>query len=276
MKRTVSAALILLACAYLLAEDGADWPRLSQEQWASMTPDRLSQLLETHDVNARDQAISGSSIGSWFGMTALMHAARFTDSPEVIGALVQAGARIDIRAANGQTALMHATRWHLSNPETSDNFEVIQALIAAGANVNAAADGSRNALLLAAGSHRNPEVVRALIAAGADVEARSGSRWATTLMVAAGRSREDGGIEVVLALIAEGADVNAKDARGKTVLMHAARWNPNPQVMRELLDAGADPFAIRDDGETAWRLMRHNRSLWGSDVYWELNELRFQ
>ncbi len=38
-----------------------------------------------------------------------------------------------------------------------------------------------------------------------------------------------------------GADVNAKDTSGRTPLLYAAMFSPNPEVVRALLNAGADP-----------------------------------
>lgn len=153
MRRTLSLAVILLACSHLVAEEAAGWPRLDPEQWESMTPMRMSRLLETHSVSARHE--------------------------------------------HGATALMVAS-------EANDNPELVQVLIDAGANVNALGSLGRSALMLAVWLNNNPEVPRALVA------------------------------------------------------------------------AGADPALENGDGKTAWDLIEENEALKGTDVYWELNDLRFQ
>ncbi len=46
--------------------------------------------------------------------------------------------------------------------------------------------------------------------------------------------------EVIKVLLEAGADVNARTAADKTPLMFAAENNQNPEVIKVLLDAGAD------------------------------------
>ena len=59
----------------------------------------------------------------------------------------------------------------------------------------------------------------------------------------------------VQAAISKGADVNAKEqcptGRGRTALMYAAEFNPNPEVITTLLTAGADLNAQENNGATA-------------------------
>ncbi|MBR1604047.1 MAG: ankyrin repeat domain-containing protein, partial [Synergistaceae bacterium] len=57
--------------------------------------------------------------------------------------------------------------------------------------------------------------------------------------------------EVIKLLIDAGADVNARNEDGKTALMAAARYNQNPEVIETLVDVGADVNARNEDGETA-------------------------
>ena len=64
-----------------------------------------------------------------------------------------------------------------------------------------------------------------------------------------------GAPQSVQAAISNGADVNAKDedpaGRGRTALMYAAEFNPDPQVITTLLTAGADLNAQENNGATA-------------------------
>jgi ankyrin repeat protein len=48
-----------------------------------------------------------------------------------------------------------------------------------------------------------------------------------------------------------GADVKARNKNGNTVLMHAAGWNSDPEVISVLLKAGADVKARNNSRETA-------------------------
>ena len=46
-------------------------------------------------------------------------------------------------------------------------------------------------------------------------------------------------------------------------------------VIELLLEAGADPKAINDDGETPWDLAKGNDALKDTKSYWALNDARF-
>lgn len=107
-------------------------------------------------------------------------------------------------------------------------------------------------------SLRYQRCAEVLIEAGADVNAldsdgRSCMHWAA------------GDEAIAKLLIAAGADVNARDNKRNTPLHHACmlRFYDRNLVLRNgvsvLLDAGADPNAINDDGLTVEDLARMER-----------------
>lgn len=51
--------------------------------------------------------------------------------------------------------------------------------------------------------------------------------------------------------------------------MFAARHNGNPEVIEVLLDAGGEVT------EQVWESTQENEALEGTDVYWEINDRRF-
>ena len=55
----------------------------------------------------------------------------------------------------------------------------------------------------------------------------------------------------------------------------AAVFNSNPAVIVALLDAGADPGARTEAGETPWDLAQENDALEGTDALQRLNDARF-
>ena len=67
--------------------------------------------------------------------------------------------------------------------------------------------------------------------------------------------------EVLKVLLEAGADVNAKDEDGWTPLLLAARDNTNPEVLKVLLEAGADAKAKDNAGKTALDHARENEKL---------------
>ena len=89
------------------------------------------------------------------------------------------------------------------------------------------------------------EIIRA-IEAGADVNAKDDIYGITALMWAAMNGRS----EVVKILLDAGADVNAKTEGGTTALMLAA-FLDNTEVAKILLNAGANVNARTKDGRTA-------------------------
>ena len=161
------------------------------------------------------------------GRTPLMEAAENNPNPEVIGALLDAGADIAERDdAFSMTPLMFAA-WG------SENAAVIRALLNAGADVHARDRDGWTALMHAAvfNVHQDsPAVVGALLAAGADVDA-------------------------------------VDHVEGYTALMWAANHGEVPAVVHALLDAGADPDRRGRNGETAATLMATNEPLRRTSAY---------
>lgn len=86
-------------------------------------------------------------------------------TPEAVRAAIDAGANVNARDDDRETALMEAA-------EKNSNPEVITVLLKAGADVNARDDDGETALIRAADESSNPEVVTVLLKAGANVNDR--------------------------------------------------------------------------------------------------------
>ncbi len=83
----------------------------------------------------------------------------------------------------------------------------------------------------------------------------------TVLMLAAAWNPDP---QVIELLVKAGASVNARGPRGWTALMMAAYNNPNPEVVLALLDAGADARLRSEAGWTALVYGQENDALKGS------------
>ena len=107
-----------------------------------------------------------------------MAAMRDSDDPEavfVVQALLDAGADVNGRDCDGETALMKAAEYR-------SDIRVVRALLAAGADANVRNRYGSTPLREAAGYARNLPVVQALLAAGAQVDARNGTTAARRLL----------------------------------------------------------------------------------------------
>jgi len=131
--------------------------------------------------------------------------------------------------------------------EYRSDIRVVRALLSAGADVNVRNRYGSTPLREAAGYAHNLPAVQALLAAGAQVDARNGNDGCTALARAAQRHND---VQVVRTLLDAGADANARCRDGSTPLMQAAIFS-GPEVVAALLDAGADKSLKDNDGHDA-------------------------
>ncbi len=131
----------------------------------------------------------------------------------------------------------------------ANNAPLVAALIGRGGNVNAK-DAIQDSAFLYAGAEGFNEVLRLTLAAGADVS--STNRYGGTALIPAS---EHGHVETVQILIAAGVPVNHVNNLGWTAMQEAILLNNGGprqlEVVRLLLDAGADPDIRDPEGRTA-------------------------
>ena len=192
---------------------------------------------------------------------------------EVFRLVLDNGADVNARDADGETALLWAGR--------KGSVEMIRALIAEGADLGARnnagqalwevpsplsrvarqilADGDADKIvephcqytrLHRAAEEGDVDRVRLLIELGANLEPKStpGCRGNTPLFQTA-MLLHVARVDAAKALIAGGADVNARNAYDETPL-HAAAQQAHPELVELFLSEGADPEARWARGET--------------------------
>jgi len=159
----------------------------------------------------------------------LMGAAADGSDPNMLTALIKAGADVNARDNEGRTPLMRAAN---RNP----NPEVITALVKAGADVNAKDNNGMTPLMWTRGE-RASEVIPILKEAGADINAKDKKGWTPLMWAAGGEFFADS--QAITALLKSGADVNARDNEGRTPLMRTAE-SYDPEAVTLFIKAGAD------------------------------------
>jgi uncharacterized protein len=166
----------------------------------------------------------------------LVDAARLQDGSRV-RALLLRKPDVNARSDDGSTALLWAAHWN--DAATAD------LLIRGGANANLANDFGMTPLSRAC-TNASAAIVQLLLDAGADPNARIAT-GETPIMTCA----STGSADAVRALIANGADVNAKEPSEKQDALMWAAAERHPDVVRLLVEAGANPRAHTKKGFTA-------------------------
>lgn len=192
-------------------------------------------------------------------------------SNEVMDLLLAAGADLEARGYGGATPL-------LARAAVGDAAQ-LQHFLAAGANPKARDYNGWTALDYA-GRHGNPEALKlfqpepvaailaasydhaeflqAWLQAGGDPNSHDEAGRSLLSLVVTGWFRPATSRAMVKALIEAGADVDAPDRLGKTPLMESIHGEP--ELVRLLLQAGADPNREGPDGFSALELARYYHS----------------
>lgn len=151
------------------------------------------------------------------------------------------------------------------------NHEFIELLIIMGADIdwNDPNNDDYSALIEAV-VHNKPEIVEMLLKAGADPNSHDNIRISALHLCSSKRSR----YECFKALMKYDVNINIQNRGGQTPLHWAVNWN-NSKVVKDLIEAGADPFITDDMGQIPLDKVGTNsfvKSSWESTYI--INELK--
>ena len=243
-----------------LKDDYGDTPL----HWASTPKENIATTTALRLLLSTGASLDARNI---YGMTPL-HSACKANSLEAISVLLSAGADIIALSEDGSAPL------HFVGPQV--NIQTVELLLSYGAN------GMARNLESSTPLHRfarfgRLDAVRLLVSAGADVMARNDAgqtplhraNWNTTTFLIDAGSEVDArdnrgrtplhfsaafvkeGFKTSKSLLDRGASVSPRDENGSTPLMIAAQFSDSEEVLKLLLDSGADIMAT--DGSELMR-----------------------
>ena len=240
------------------------WDAAGREEnlFAGAAPEQVAACLE----------VGGISLVADDGLTPLHYAAAFSDRPEIVKLLLDAGADVKARGSKDSRTPLHSAAVSTRNPEVislllgsgaeprarlengdmaihraaalNENPEVVRLLTRDGALLEEKGVAASTPLHHAAADNGNPDVVRLLLESGADLEAEL--EWGATPTFLAARNEN---LEVLQAILAAGGHL-AVTVNGATVLHQAAYYNENPEVVEFLVQRG-DLTSKNRNGQTA-------------------------
>lgn len=246
----------------MLLEAGADASKLTKDGqsvfhlYCGHSAYVIDQFVK-HGADINTIATSGRDAGT----TALQSLLRNNRSDEMMVRFLEHKPNVNVRNTQGETPL------HLVCKSAGHNAEVLKLLLKLGADVNARDDQgqtpmhalSRNTLF-----HRSDSEARMLIEAGADLDLAD-YKGRTLLSLALNQTQCKSSIDTVLKL---GANIAHRDVEGRSIL-HLAIHKGNTQILKFLIERGADPKWIDNFGNTLWheaaRLSRNSDEKKGSD-----------
>ena len=261
-----------------LLDAGADANRPSPQGETPLMGAARTGVVDSVEALLRHGASAGvDAREGWRGQTALMWAAA-EGHAAVVAPLVAAGADIDARSDGGFTPLAFAVR--------AGHGDAVGALLKAGADVDLALPDGASPLHLAV-INAHYDVALQLLEQGADPAAaepgwtplhqlvwtrRPNRHYNNPAAFPTGTITD---LELARALVAHGADVNARQTAeprdgyrnmlnrsGATPFLLAAKAT-DLEMMRLLLDLGADPLLANEDGTTAL-LVAAGVGIWSS------------
>lgn len=240
----------LVEFADILIAHGADVNRKTSEGRSYKTP--LNYAAASNNLPVARLLIARGADVEGKGSSPLSSAGVNGDFVEMAQLLVENGARVNTPSPTGWYPLMTAAG--------RGNIKVTKYLLTRGADPNAADRAGFTALYSAAGSDYSATTVEALLSSGANPNAKS-IQGLTALHQAASQ----GAIKVIELLLACKADVNASDNQSYTPLHGAISYGKNDTrkaVVETLLKSGANVNAKTSrDGETPIHKAVANRDI---------------
>lgn len=217
-----------------------DMRLMTTQELLNNTAEENTESIDDNDVNAPDEN----------GVTPLMRAMRIDGDTRAVRKLLNAGANVDAKDDDGDTALQYAF-----------DVECVRMLIESGADIHTENDNGETLLQNAC----SPEYAQFLIDQGLDVDTcdKDGDTPLTSCLVSRFKDNAETELKTVKVLLNAGADVNAANKDGKTALILAAELTKYKRPLRFVLqalkllkEAGADINHTDKKGNSALSIVQ--------------------
>ena len=189
------------------------------------------------------------------GRTRLMNAIMENDD-RVCYILLESGANPNAQDKDGWTPLMYACRY-------AQTSTVIQLLFEYGAKLDAKSNYQISVLQIAAAYSKNRKVLATVLEQAVNLKLN----LQDSFIVALKEARSE---EFIGEYLKYNLNLNSM-YKGKTPLMYAAEYYESTDVIKLLLEKGADPYIISSEKKNAFSYAKENSKLIHDSVYWSLN-----
>ena len=189
------------------------------------------------------------------GRTRLMNAIMENDD-RVCYILLESGANPNAQDKDGWTPLMYACRY-------AQTSTVIQLLFEYGAKLGAKSNYQVSVLQIAAAYSKNRKVLATVLEQAVNLKLNLQDSFIVAL-------KEERSEEFIGEYLKYNLNLNSM-YKGKTPLMYAAEYYESTDVIKLLLEKGADPYIISSEKKNAFSYAKENSKLIHDSVYWSLN-----
>ena len=189
------------------------------------------------------------------GRTRLMNAIMNNDE-RTCYILLESGANPNSRDKDGWTPLMYACRY-------SKSANIVTLLFEYGASINTKSNYNVSVLQIAAAHCQNKNVLSIILTEAVKEKLNIHDAFISAL-------KEERPEDIIREFLKFNVKINAL-YKGKTPLMYAAQYYESTDVIKLLLDKGADPYIISSEKKNAFSYAKENAKIVHDAVYWSLN-----
>lgn len=246
-----------------VAPVATDLKKQEVETYASAFLLDYSEEPQTESKPAETVTIENPDTADKNGVTLLMKAAKSGNDWDV-RTLLASGANVNLRDNDGWTALMYAVRYQ-------NNLNIVNMLIEKGAYVRVRNKFNATPLLMAADYSKNPEILSLLLK---NRTVSEDEVYRAFIFSITGKSSTDHVRAAKVKLFLDMKVPLNRLWKGQTPLMYAAQYGNSTEVIRQLLDAGANPSILNDKGMSAFDYAKNNKRLPHDESFWALNNAK--